>query len=144
MSPTRKNDAYLRGQDPDDYDKAVYENTPENWLKIFGAFICFYIFQAFHWWCNFELGINMSESSTIYNIAVFLSAVLVISYMLCTGAEVNAKKIEQEFWKEKILQEEQRLQEEKERAEAKKANEEKIAKLGVQKSSVAPSGEAPQ
>jgi len=28
MSPTRKNDAYLRGQDPDDYDKDVYENTP--------------------------------------------------------------------------------------------------------------------
>lgn len=86
MSPTRKNDAYLRGQDPDDYDKNVYENTPENWFKIIGAFICFYTFQAFHWWCNFELGINYSSTSTIYNLCIFGSAILVISYMLYIGA----------------------------------------------------------
>lgn len=129
MSPTRRNDAYLRGTNPDDYDKAVYENTPDNWLKIIGAFICFYIFQAFHWWANFELGINMSQSSTIYNICIFGTAVLVIARMLIVGAQVNELKLEHEFWTEKILQEEARQTEEKDRAEAKRANEEKLAQV---------------
>lgn len=123
MSPTRRNDAYLRGSSPDDYDKAVYENTPENWLKIIGAFICFYIFQAFHWWANYELGINMSQTSTIYNICIFATAVLVIARMLFVGGQVNELKLEHEFWTEKILQEEARQTEERERAEAKLAND---------------------
>jgi len=105
MSPTRRNDAYLRGQNPDDYDKDVYENTGENWLKIIGAFICFYTFQAFHWWFNYELGINMAQYSTYYNIAIFISAILVIAGMLYLGAQVNNLKLEHEFWTEKILQE---------------------------------------
>ena len=138
MSPTRKNDAYLRGQSPDDYDKDVYENTPANWGKIIVAFICFYTFQGFHWWCNFELGINMSETSTAYNIIVFLSAVAIIAYMLYIGGKANDKKLTAEFWHEIITLEEARIEEERAREKQRIENEQKIAAAGVQKSQVVP------
>ena len=89
MSPTRQNDAYLRGQSPDDYDKAVYENTPFNWVRIVVTLLAFYVFQALHWWFNFELGINESLWSTYYNLIIFATAVVVIGVMLCFGAVVN-------------------------------------------------------
>lgn len=40
------------------YDKEVYENTPINWVKIFGMLGLFYLFNAFHWAFNFELGVH--------------------------------------------------------------------------------------
>uniref|UniRef100_A0A7S3IJ23 Uncharacterized protein n=1 Tax=Strombidium inclinatum TaxID=197538 RepID=A0A7S3IJ23_9SPIT len=96
----------------DDYDKAVYENDFQNWVKIISMLILFYIFQGLHWWANFELGVHDSEMSTFYNLIIFGTAVLVIGLMLFFGAQVNRKKLTHEFFVEKISEETQRLLEE--------------------------------
>lgn len=131
LSASQAQSAYFNTSD--DYDKDVYENTGANWVKIFVMFFFFYIFQALHWWANFELGINEAATSTIYNLIIFATAIVVISIMLFMGSVVNRKKAEHEFWTEKILEEEQRIQEEKDRAEQKAANEAKLAAMGIQK-----------
>jgi hypothetical protein len=89
--------------------------------------ILFYIVQFLHWWANFELGITASTTSTIYNLIIFGSAVLVIGVMLLQGATVNRKKLTHEFYQEKISEENLRMkdlrakQAQKEKEEAKKA-----------------------
>jgi len=94
------------------YDKNVYENDFQNWLKIIGMLVLFYIFQGLHWWANFELGISDSVNSTLYNLVIFGTAVVVIGFMLYLGAKVNRKKLTHEFFVEKISEEHQRLAEE--------------------------------
>ena len=90
------------------YDPEVYENTKENWVKIVGMLILFYIFQGFHWWACFELGTNDAYMSTVYNIAVFLFAVFIITCMVIAGSFVNKKMIEHDFYTEMISAEKQR------------------------------------
>mmetsp|Transcript_5765 Transcript_5765/g.9179 ORF Transcript_5765/g.9179 Transcript_5765/m.9179 type:complete len:82 (-) Transcript_5765:80-325(-) len=74
--------------------------------------ILFYIFQSLHWWANFELGVHETKVSTIYNLCIFGSAILVILSMLFFGAKVNRRKLIHEFYVEKISEETQRLAEE--------------------------------
>ncbi len=71
----------------DDYDKDVYENDFQNWVKIISMLILFYIFQALHWWANFELGVHDSELSTLYNLIIFGSAIIVIGLLLFFRAD---------------------------------------------------------
>ena len=71
------------------YDKAVYENDVANYFKIVGMLMLFYLFQGLHWWANFELGIHASSTSTVYNLCIFGSAILIIAIMLFFGAQVN-------------------------------------------------------
>lgn len=132
LSASQAQSAYFNTND--DYDKNVYENDAENWVKICVMFFFFYIFQALHWWANFELGINDATTSTYYNLIIFATALLVIATMLFMGSKVNKKKLTHEFWVEKILEEEQRIQEEKDRAEQKASNDAKLAAMGIQKS----------
>ena len=73
----------------DTYDKDVYENTAENWVKIVGMLLIFYFWNALHWWANFSLGVCNSPGSTVYNLCAFGSAILVISGMLFFGSQVN-------------------------------------------------------
>jgi len=94
--------------DTNSYDPLVYENTTENWFKIVGMLILFYIFQGLHWWANFELGTTNGPASTNYNIIIFASAVLVIAFMLIKGNEVNKLKLSHEFYTEKISEENQK------------------------------------
>lgn len=94
--------------DTSGYDPLVYENTTENWFKIVGMLILFYIFQGLHWWANFELGTTDGPASTNYNIIIFASAVLVIMLMLIKGNEVNKLKLAHEFYTEKISEENQK------------------------------------
>ena len=68
------------------YDKEVYENTPQNWVKIFGMLGLFYVFNSFHWAFNFELGVHDSSLCTKYNIFLFLINVAVLGCMLYYGA----------------------------------------------------------
>ena len=82
----------------DGYDKEVYENTWENWGKILGMLGLFYLFQGLHWWANFELGCHDTTSCTIYNLAIFGSAILVIGFMLFIGSIVNRQKLTHEFY----------------------------------------------
>jgi hypothetical protein len=123
-----KNSAYFAADQG--YDKAVYENDVANYFKIVGMLLLFYCFQGLHWWANFELGIHDTESSTVYNLLIFLSAVLVIAVMLILGAAVNKKKLTHEFYVEKISEEKQRKAEEEAKVQQKIANE---AKMGIQK-----------
>jgi hypothetical protein len=121
-----KNSAYFAADQG--YDKAVYENDLANWFKIVGMLLLFYIFQGLHWWANFELGIHDTKSSTLYNLCIFGSAILVIAIMLILGANVNKKKLTHEFYIEKISEEKQRLAEEAAKAQQKADNEAKIQK----------------
>jgi len=111
----------------------VYENTVENYFKIVGMLFIFYIFQGLHWWANFELGVHDTEMSTIYNLIVFGSAVIVIGCMLIYGAGVNKKKITHEYYVEKISAEKLRIQDEQAKAAQKAANEAKLAGSGIAK-----------
>ena len=110
----------------DGYDPLVYENTHKNLCKIFGMLMLYYLFHGLHWWANFELVVHATETSTIYNICVFGSAVLVIACMLVYGAQVNKKKLTHEFYIEKISAEKLRIQEEQARAAQKAVNDAKI------------------
>jgi len=89
--------------------------------------ILFYIFQGFHWWANFELGIHNSTTSTYYNLIIFGSAVMVIGVMLLLGAKVNKQKLTHEFYLEKISEETQRQKDERAKADNKAAQEAKVA-----------------
>ena len=105
----------------------VYENDAANWFKMVGMLMLFYVFQGLHWWANFELSVQNSEASTLYNLLIFLSAMIVIGTMLFLGAKVNKLKLTHEFYIEKISEEKQRQAEEKARAAQKAANEAKRA-----------------
>ena len=93
------------------YDKEVYENTPQNWVKIFGMLGLFYLFNGFHWAFNFELGVHDSALLTKYNCFLFVINVAVLAAMLIIGAQVNKKKLTHEFYMEKISEERQRQRE---------------------------------
>ena len=123
-----KNSAYFAADQG--YDKAVYENDVANYFKIVGMLMLFYLFQGLHWWANFELGIHDTKGSTVYNLCIFGSALLVIAVMLILGAQVNKKKLTHEFYIEKISEEKQRKAEEEAKLQQKIANE---AKMGIQK-----------
>jgi hypothetical protein len=84
--------------------------------------ILFYIVQFLHWWANFELGTHSATTSTIYNLLIFGTAVIVIAGMLYVGAGVNRKKVTHEFYCEKISEESQRLKDIRDK-EAQKAVE---------------------
>ena len=107
----------------DTYDKDVYENTAENWVKIVGMLMLFYLWNGLHWWANFSLGITASPSSTIYNLCAFGSAIIVISTMVFLGSGVNRLKLTHEFYQEKISEEKQRQSEIQEREAAKVAHD---------------------
>lgn len=120
LTESQKNSAYF-AQD-DGYDKAVYENDLQNWFKIVGMLLLFYIFNAFHWWANLELGLAHAELSTLYNLLIFAVTVAVIGVMLAFGAVVNRKKLTHEFYVEKISEERQRQAEAEAKRIAKEAN----------------------
>ena len=120
LTESQMNSAYF-AQD-DGYDKAVYENDLQNWFKIVGMLILFYIFNALHWWANLELGLAHAEGSTLYNLLIFALSVAVIGAMLAVGAVVNRKKLTHEFYVEKISEEKQRQAEAEAKRIAKEAN----------------------
>ena len=113
------------------YDPEVYENTRENWGKIFGMFGLFYFVQAMHWWCNYALGIHASDTSSIYNLIIFASALTVIGLMLYFGSIVNKKKLTHEYYAEKISEEKIKIAEKQTKLEAKAKQEAKRLQTGL-------------
>tara|TARA_B100000768_G_C10967566_1_gene244370 strand:- start:45 stop:383 length:339 start_codon:yes stop_codon:yes gene_type:complete len=105
----------------DTYDPLVYENTGENWVKIIGMLLVFYVWNMLHWWANFSLGIKASTYSTYYNLLAFGTAIIVIANMLFFGSKVNLLKVEHEFYMEKISEWKQKKSEEQAREAAKAA-----------------------
>lgn len=86
------------------YDKRVYQNDCKNVTRIIATLIFFWIFQACHWWCIFELGINATWDLTVYSIIIFIVAVVFIGGMLLSGKYANKKKRLHEFFQEKIAE----------------------------------------
>jgi len=125
LTASQKKSAYF-AQD-DGYDKNVYENDTENWFKIVGMLLLFYVFQGLHWWANFELAIGAPDTSTAYNIAVFIFAILIITSVIIFGAVVNRKKLTHEFYCEKISEERQRQNEAEAQEKQRIENEAKLA-----------------
>ena len=80
----------------------VYENTPMNYVYIVAMLCLFYFVMFFHWYANYSLGIHDTETCTLYNIIIFITAIINIGLMLCYGATVNSKKITHEYYAEKI------------------------------------------
>ena len=103
MTESQKTSAYFAVDTG--YDKKVYENDINNWFKIIGMLMLFYIFNGLHWWANFELAIADGEASTFYNLLIFGITLIIITSMVCAGSYVNKKKIIHEFWIEKISEE---------------------------------------
>ena len=109
LTPSQKDSAYFNMDN--NYDPAVYENTPENWVKIVLMLWLFYLIMGLHWWANFALGIHATEISSIYNLVVFGTAVVIIGLMLYFGSIVNQKKLTHEYYAEKISEEKIKLAE---------------------------------
>jgi amino acid permease len=121
FTESQKASAYFNMDDS--YDPLVYENTPGNYVKIVGMLCVFYCFMGLHWWCQFELTVHETETSTAYNLLIFGFCVIVIGIMLIYGAGVNKKKVTHEFYMEKISAEKLRQAEEQAKAAQKAANE---------------------
>ena len=123
LTQSQKESAYFNMDNA--YDPEVYENTPQNWGKIFGMFGIFYFVQGMHWWANFSLGVHATDTASVYNLIIFGSAVLVIGTMLYFGSLVNVKKITHEYYAEKISEEKIKKAEAMEKAAAKAKQEAK-------------------
>ena len=78
-----------------------------------------------HWWANFSLGVHSTETSTVYNLIVFGSAICVIGVMLFFGSIVNTKKLTHEYYAEKISEERIKLAEKHDKEAAKAKQEAK-------------------
>lgn len=112
LSKSQKESAYFNMES--NYDPLVYENTWGNIGAILAMFALFYFVQAMHWWCNFALGIHATETSLIYNLCIFGTAVIVIGFMLYFGSVVNVKKTTHEYYAEQISLEKVRQAEKQE------------------------------
>ena len=86
------------------YDKRVYENTCENYCRIFLTLCGFWIFNSLHWWGVFEFGIMYSAQFTLYSIAIFVAACSVGACMLMSGAGTNKTKRRYEFLRAKVFE----------------------------------------
>jgi amino acid permease len=86
----------------DQIDKAVYENTPCNYVAIVGMLFLFWTIQMLHWFAVYSLGIHFSEFLTIYSAIMFAVAIIIIGCMLILGSVVNKKKATSEYYKIKI------------------------------------------
>ena len=127
LTESQKQSAYFNIGD--DYDKDFYENDLQNWIKIIGMFIIFYIFNAFHWWANLELSLANPAGATTYNLIMFGVSVITIGVMLIFGGRVNKLKITHEFYTEKISEEKQKKAEIQAKAAAKAANAQRLAAI---------------
>ena len=73
-----------------------------NYVLICTMLLVFWTFNCFHWYAVYSLGIHDTEILMWYSIIIFLSAIVIILFMLCYGSIVNAKKATHEYYTEKI------------------------------------------
>ena len=103
------------------YDKAVYENTLGNWVRIVLTFIVFYICVSLFWWGVFAHGMRHITSATWLYIGILLVSWLIILILIIIGhfsnknlhkadrlmLEVNEEKKKKREEEEKILKREE-------------------------------------
>lgn len=85
--------------------------------------LIFWTFNCFHWFAVYSLGIHQTETLTWYSIIIFLSAVIVILFMLCFGSIVNAKVATHDYYTEKISEFKIKLDEAQKLAKQREDNE---------------------
>ena len=110
------------------YDKRVYENTWQNYVKICVVFLFFYTFMSLHWWGCFEYGIYDTEGYTIYSIAIFCASIVMLGGMLTSGKYANYNKRHHLFLEEIIAEKRASKAEELERKNQELLYKQKLAK----------------
>ena len=113
MRKSRVGNRYFR-IDPG-YDKAVYENTFGNWVRIILTFIGFYIFVVFFWWAVYSHGIRHVDSATWLYIGVLLVSWLIIAILICIGHCSNKNLHKAERLRLEINEEKKKRREEEEK-----------------------------
>jgi hypothetical protein len=91
MRKSRVGNRYFR-IDPG-YDKAVYENTLLNWVKIILAFCLFYTVAVLFWWACYSHGIRDADSAAWTYIGVFIASLIVITILIIIGSFSNSKLV---------------------------------------------------
>ena len=91
MRKSRVGNRYFR-IDPG-YDKAVYENTLLNWVKIILAFCLFYTVAILFWWACYSHGIRDAASAAWTYIGVFIASLIVITFLIIIGSFSNSKLV---------------------------------------------------
>ena len=113
------------------YDKNVYENDFANYMKIVGALLLFWFFNALHWLGILSLGIVKTDILAWYSIGCFLFTVIFLAIILISGRYANAIKREYEFLIEKIAEKKAEEKEASAKIEQQAAHEEKIRQQAV-------------
>merc|ERR1712216_952074 len=96
LTKSQQESAYFNMQSS--YDPLVYETDCKTFLQIVFMLTLFYVFNTFHWFACFNLGVSYSEIYMIYCLIIFLTAILNIGAMLFVGARVNKKKITHDYY----------------------------------------------
>jgi hypothetical protein len=91
MRKSRVGNRYFR-IDPG-YDKAVYENTLFNWVKIVAAFIVFYIVAILFWWACYSHGIRDADSAAWTYIGIFVATLIILTLLIIIGSFSNSKLV---------------------------------------------------
>jgi hypothetical protein len=91
MRKSRVGNRYFR-IDPG-YDKAVYENTLLNWVKIILAFCVFYTVAILFWWACYSHGIRDAESAAWTYIGLFVASLIIITLLIIIGSFSNSKLV---------------------------------------------------
>jgi hypothetical protein len=91
MRKSRVGNRYFR-IDPG-YDKAVYENTLGNWVKIILAFCVFYTVAILFWWACYSHGIRDADSAAWTYIGIILASWLIIIILIIIGSFSNSKLV---------------------------------------------------
>jgi hypothetical protein len=91
MRKSRVGNRYFR-IDPG-YDKAVYENTLLNWVKIILAFCVFYTVAVLFWWACYSHGIRDADSAAWTYIGIFVASLIIIVTLIIIGSFSNSKLV---------------------------------------------------
>ena len=91
MRKSRVGNRYFR-IDPG-YDKAVYENTLFNWVKIIAAFCVFYTVAILFWWACYSHGIRDADSASWTYIGIFVASLIILTLLIIIGSFSNSKLV---------------------------------------------------
>ena len=111
------------------YDKAVYENTFGNWMRILGTFAVFYTVVAFFWWAVFSHGIRHVDSATWIYIGVLLVSWFIIFLLILFGHFSNKKMMRVERLTLEINEEKKKKREEEEKKQKREEAKKEMKKL---------------
>ncbi|CAI2379249.1 unnamed protein product [Moneuplotes crassus] len=113
MRKSRVGNRYFR-IDPG-YDRAVYENTCGNWVRIIFTFFLFYIFVVFFWWACYSHGIRHVDSATWLYIGMLIVSWVIIVILIIIGHYSNKNLHKADRLRLEINEEKKKRREEEEK-----------------------------